>query len=100
MKIIGKRENGYIIDIPDYELTKLIGYYKSQKSTYVIDKDIREGTIVEINKMFDQLYELQDVSERYKRAIKTMKDAVELLTPLCPIFNEVVKTKEEIKGAE
>ena len=79
MKILGKTENGFVVDMHFNELDQLTGhYYNSYK--YRIGQELR------IDQLFNQLEALRDQDEKVKKIAHSLKTAAGMLEKIDPIF--------------
>ena len=90
MKIIGKGNDGFIIEVSRTEMAHLIGYYYENNEYPPLDV----GTDFPVSKMFMQLYELCNQRERLEQAIATLRGTATLLEPICPIINSITKGED------
>ena len=89
MKIIGKRDNGFIVDIDANELAKLIGYHSSYEGNFYSKVPI--GAEIQIHEMFSQLYDMARAQVRLLEAAKTLRAVADLTEMVIPIIAEPVK---------
>lgn len=87
MIVIGKTENGYILEASRGEVAHLIGYY----SEYDKESRVNVGDEIQVNKMFNQLYELKDNAPELNKVVKTLRNLADLLEPVCPVIEKAVK---------
>jgi hypothetical protein len=95
MKVIGKTEDGYIIDASGDEVANLIGYY----GTYSLrdsNRVIYVGDKINISGMYKQLYNLKNNEPKLKEVVKTLRGLADLLEPCCPVIEAQIK--EEAKA--
>ena len=92
MKIIGKTEKGFIVDIGEHELARLAGYYYMHGEAYTL---LVVGAEIDINAMYKQLYNVR----RIKGAVETIKQSVAVLTAAIstklPILEPIVAEIEK-----
>ncbi len=98
MKIIGKTERGYIIDISGDELANLAGYYaESQSPSAGYNRGpYNVGDTVTVHKMYHQLYNLARISAQADQAKKTLQAAIELFTIVDPVVRQITEEKSEV----
>lgn len=62
MEIIGKTNNGYMIDITEQELSNLVGhasfYYVKKNSKTFDGREFRLGAKIEISKMYEKIHNM------------------------------------------
>lgn len=94
MKIIGKTNNGVILEASTDEVGKLCGYYCSSSAPRNM---IEVGNEIHISNMFQTLYSLAHRHDEVKKAqatLRAMADALELPKPLTEsIVQEVASHK-------
>ena len=93
MKIIGKTQNGYIMEATGREVARLIGYYYEG-----IDgaEHLEVGMTIEVSKMYQQLYDLSCRRRELEKVQQELRRAADLLTPVIPVF----PGPEDILGGE
>ena len=79
MKIIGKRNDGFIVDIGKSELEKLTGFYYG-KSEFFIGQEIM------VDSLYNQLNSLINQNDEIKKIAHTLKTAARMLNKIDPIF--------------
>jgi len=81
MKIIGKREYGFIVDIEDTELEKLTGYYYGKKEFSI-------GEELQIHALYDQLTAFSTQGYDIEKLSHTLKTAAGMLEKIDPVFSK------------
>ena len=92
MKIIGTRNNGFIIDIDEKEIANLIGHY------YYGCKEcprLRIGDEINISKMYDQLYALASHKNALKDCAHQLCNYAKLIELTDPIIKAHIAESEE-----
>ena len=79
MKIIGKTERGFIVEIETTELEKLTGYYY-EKKRFSVNEHIK------VDALYNQLKSLVALEEEIKKMSHTLKTAAGMLEKIDPIF--------------
>lgn len=87
MEVIGKTEDGYIIEASKDEIAHLIGY----SSKYDNGARVNVGDEIQVNKMFNQLYELKQNAPELNKVVKTFRNLADLLEPVCPVIEKQIK---------
>jgi len=87
MKVIGKSQNGFILDASSQEVARLIGYYGSYKDGATPSV----GDEIQVNKMYEQLYELKHNEPELKKVVDTLRGLADLLEPVCPVLEAQIK---------
>jgi len=87
MKIIGKTENGYIIEASKDDVANLIGYY----SHYSKEVNISVGDEIQVSKMYQQLHDLERSQPEMRKVVSTLRGMADLLEPVCPVIEKRVK---------
>jgi hypothetical protein len=89
MKILGKTEDGYILEAHSDEVANLIGYYSKYNENF----KVQVGDEIRINEMYHQLYTLQHKQPELQTIVSTLKNLADLLEPVCPVIENVMKIK-------
>lgn len=92
MKIIGKHENGFILDAGKEELANLTGYHSEFKI-----EDIDVGAEIRVHEMYQQLYDLSNVKDQMNAMADKLDSYSQALRLLSPIAVAVAMNGEEIK---
>lgn len=91
MKIIGRTNNGYILDASKDEVANLIGYYGS----YSLDKniDLNVGNEINIAQMYKQLYDLHHRHEEIDRAKVKLAECIKNMEDVLPVIDVNIDNK-------
>jgi len=90
MKIIGKHENGFILDTSKKELANLIGFYSEFKIGHI---DV--GAEIKVHEMYNQLYNLSFMETQLDEIANKLEHYSQALRLLPPIVVKVSKNGEE-----
>jgi hypothetical protein len=90
MRIIGKTEEGYILDASTNEIANLIGYY-SDYDMRDSNKKLAVGDIIQISAMYKQLHNLKNNEPKLKETVKMLRGLADSLEPTCPIIEAQIK---------
>ena len=82
MKIIGKRNDGFIVDIGEYELKQLTNYFYDNSTRF------RIGAEIKVAPLFDQLKTLTRQPKEIKDMAHSLKTAAGILEKIDPVFYE------------
>ena len=91
MKIIGKRDRGFIIDVSEGEIAKLIGYY------YMGDSDcprLKVGDEINLGEMYMQLYTLNG-NTKIPAAIRELRALADRLEVVKPVIEHCLEESDE-----
>jgi hypothetical protein len=88
MKVIGKTENGYIIEASRDDVANLVGYNSQYSTGY---KSLSVGDEILVSKMFRQLYDLEHHQPELQKVVNTLRGMADLLGPVCPVIEKQVK---------
>jgi len=91
MKIIGKSENGFILQAGAGEVANLIGYYWLGEEKC---PKLKIGDEIQISKMYQQLDKLARQQGDIKSVIETLKNTIEVLTIVPPVLEHIVSESE------
>jgi len=80
MKIIGKTENGFILDATMQEVANLVGFYSKFKVA-----DIQVGREIDVHRMYHQLYELHHMEKQVGEIADQFEKYARELRPIMPI---------------
>jgi hypothetical protein len=96
LNIIGKTEDGYILDASNNEVANLIGYHSDYHMRAETKKTISVGDNIQISVMYQQLYNLKNNEPKLKDTVKMLRGLADSLEPVCPIIEAQIKgaTKE------
>jgi len=83
MKILGKTGEGYILEASNKELAHLVGFFSEYEMNYLI-----VGTEIEINHMYNQLYDLSHMENDLQQIADKLEKYAETLRPLMPLHIE------------
>lgn len=86
MKIIGKTDDGFIIEASQNEIANLIGYYFSSECPI-----IEVGCIITINKIFYQLYNLARTRTKLDEIANELNTYADRLRLIQPIINNNIQ---------
>ena len=92
MKIIGKTEDGFILDASRKEVANLIGFF----SGFGI-KNVTVGSEIEVHHMYSQLYELSHFKAELGNISDKLEKYAKELRPLMPL-QIMCPTKGEGEG--
>lgn len=81
MKIIGKTNSGFILEAKASEMAHLIGFYSEFKAA----KYLEIGNEIEINHMYNQLYELSHMEKEIQQIADKLEKYATELRPLVPV---------------
>lgn len=96
MKILGKRKNGFIVDISGDELSNLIGfYYHDQAAAEIIENKFQYGTEIKVSSMYKQLYSLDHGKNELGGVAKTLRAMADLIEVQNPVIYPDEKKEEE-----
>lgn len=84
MKIIGRSEEGYIIDASRDEIANLIGFYGAYGRDYD-NCHIGIGSEINVHNMYQQLYELSRAHNNLERSKEYLKKCISLLDFVDPV---------------
>ena len=90
MKIIGKHENGFILDASKEELANLIGFYSEFKIEHI---DV--GAEIKAHEMYEQLYSLSTMKSQLDNIADELENYSQALRLLTPIQVKISKNGEE-----
>lgn len=93
MKIIGRSENGYIINATHDEVVNLLGYYSKYAQEYK-NKAIGIGSEINVSDMYNQLYKLANSHDDIVRAKDALKKCIENLELVNPLVNISIKRED------
>ena len=88
MKIIGKTENGYIVEASKDDVANLVGYHGQYDTKY---KPLSVGDEILVSKMFRQLYELKNNQPELQKVVGTLRNLADLLEPVCPVIEAQIR---------
>lgn len=91
MKIMAIGRDNYVIQISKREMARLLGYYYENSDDYR-GKEPKEGDEVNVNGMYQHLYELRSLKNGLGSRAKELRKFVDILETL-PI--PIIKTNEE-----
>ena len=87
MKVIGKSQNGFILDASSQEVARLIGYY----SSYEKGATSSVGDEIQVDKMYEQLYKLEHNQPELRKVVDTLRGLADLLEPVCPVLEKQIE---------
>jgi RNA polymerase-interacting CarD/CdnL/TRCF family regulator len=86
MKVIGKNDEGFIVEMSEDEAYNLTGYY----SRYSDDKKkIQVGDEITIHEMYQQLYKLEWNRKDIKEAQNKLRKAADNLETVVPVITKI-----------
>jgi hypothetical protein len=88
MKIIGKSENGFILEASRDEVANLIGYYFSCSDGCKMPSI---GDELQVSKMYRQLYDLKNRQPELQKVVGTLRGLADMLEPVCPVIEKAAK---------
>lgn len=89
MKIIGKAEEGFILQATKTEAYNLVGYYSEYGTP---EKRLEVGQEIQVNEMFKHLYYLNSHNKRIKEVIDKLNETANQLKEVDPILESIKNT--------
>lgn len=90
MKIIGRSENGYIIDASRNEIANLIGFYSDCGRSFD-NQNIGIGCEINVHDMYHQLYDIANAHDDIEKAKERLKNCIDILDLVNPVININIK---------
>ncbi len=91
MKIIGKRDSGFIIDANENEVANLIGFYYTGSTGC---PRLKVGDEIKVSSMFDQLNLLAKRKNALKDAAEQLRNYAKLIELTEPIIEAYIEPEE------
>ena len=98
MKIIGKTNDGFIIQASKTEVANIIGFYSEYDNDYGKNKP-EIGTEIRLHDMYAQLYTLANHQKELGNIAVRLEDYAKTLRIIEPIINKMVTEVKEDEHA-
>lgn len=86
MKVIGKSQDGYILQATSEEVANLIGFYYMDGS---VREKVKVGNEIAVNKMYKHLYFLQHHRKQIEDAIGSLNKSIRHLEEVNPVIDSI-----------
>ena len=93
MRIIGKTENGFILEASRKELSNLTGYYSEFADS---TSKLKVGQLIKVSEMYDQLYTLASKTDTISSISKKLAELIGELQIINPIIKELLPTDKGV----
>lgn len=92
MKIIGKTDNGFIVEVDKDEAYNIIGFYGKSQTGRVLDI----GSEILVSKMYRRLYDIEARKSELASVSSTLRSIAGLLDGFNPVIASLSEVKEEM----
>lgn len=96
MRIIGKTDDGFILQATCDEVANFAGYYyaySGEAKAHHFKPDV--GVEIAIGEMYQQLYSLAGAIAKVRCAQSNLRAVADLLEPVCPLIQEAISVDHE-----
>lgn len=87
MRIIGKSDGGFIVDMKEDELANLVGYFYMGQDKFPA---FSVGQEVKVGDMYQQLYRMSYFKADILKAIDACNEAAKQLSPVAPLVGAIM----------
>lgn len=94
MKIIGKTDNGFILEASKDEVANLLGEYSAYSLKNEVSEKLKVGASIRIAKMYERITNLDCKNKNVKAAITALNNMLELFRESEPIIDKAMDKKD------